>query len=256
MKLKKIEIGITGLCNLRCRHCSAAEYNCPGGHYLILPKIQTILNEAKQLGARQVELTGGEPLLCEDLCRIVASAKEIGLTVKLLSNGTLLNENKLKELCVSGLNGLAISLDGASHEMHAQTRQTTKAEFDAAVAAARKAVELGIVMKINTAASAANLADIPNITKLAFSIGCYEHRICLFIPAGRGKYWTENILDDAVWERFIRKELSNMDCGIKIYVAATKLSVTFKIDQATTCLLNSPSHFGLGIQLVRPLKHF
>lgn len=246
MGLKKIELGITGFCNLRCRHCSAAEYNCSGRRDFTLLEIRKILNEAKQLGARRVEFTGGEPLVRADLRHIVALAKEIGFEVKLLSNGTLLNESKLKELKTAGLDGLAISLDGASHEVHTRTRQTTKAEFDIAVAAIQKAAELGMAVKINTAASAANLADIPNIAKLASRLGCYEHRICLFIPTGRGRYWTGNTLNDTVWTQFIREELSDLDCGIKIYVAAIKLPGTVLIAQAEECLLDSPSFLGIA----------
>lgn len=247
MQLKEIELGITGICNLRCLHCSAAMYNCPGNRNdLSLSEIRSLITQAKALGARKIDLTGGEPTLRPDLCHIIGMAKEAGLKTKLLSNGTLLNEKKIRELKASGLDGLAISLDGSSNAIQAKTRRTTETEFQNAITVIEIAARLGIAVKVNTAVSAMNLADLPNISRLAAGLGCYEHRICLFLPVGRGQDWSANVIEPHAWVQFIKEGFGCPNQGLKTYVAATALPEILTSRYRLGCLLNNPLMLGIA----------
>ena len=52
----------------------------------------------------------------------IAQAKAIGATVELITNGTLLTEEKARALIASGLDNLWISIDGATPESYADVR--------------------------------------------------------------------------------------------------------------------------------------
>ncbi len=246
-QLEKIEIGITGACNMRCLHCSAAAYNCPQRRRdFSLREIEKIITEAKDLGAQEIDITGGEPTLRPDLCRIVSAADSAVLKVKLLSNGTLLDGEKLLKLKDVGLSGLAVSVDGSSNAIQSKIRATTDAEFQNTIATIGAATKLGIPAKINTVASAVNLADLHNISKLAAGLGCYEHRICLFLPVGRGRNWAGNFLEPQAWIRFAAANFGELAAGIKIYIATILLPEVLVGRCRTDCAIGDPATLSIA----------
>ena len=58
----------------------------------------------------------------KDIADWIAQAKAIGATVELITNGTLLTEDKARALIASGLDNLWISIDGATPESYADVR--------------------------------------------------------------------------------------------------------------------------------------
>ncbi len=240
--LKEIEISVTNICNLRCRHCSVTNDDSRAIQELSLAEIEKILTEAKSLGASKLDITGGEPSLRKDIDQIIGSAKKFGFRVKLLSNGTLLDHSKLMELKNAGLDGLGVSLDGASASVYAKTRRTSENDFKRALFNIQLAIELGLSVKINTVVSKASLEEITEITKLAKQLGCYEHRICIFVPVGRGQYWQEQVLDPDTWLKFIQEKMIKLNPEpLKVYLAINSLPSDIKKQCPTECLLKNPA---------------
>jgi len=109
-----LRISLTDRCNFRCFYC------VPAGGFSLLPKSELLtLSEIvrfvriiSQMGVCRIRLTGGEPLLREDILGIVREIKELG-TIRDLSvttNGSLLN-NMARPLKEAGLDRLNVSLD-------------------------------------------------------------------------------------------------------------------------------------------------
>jgi organic radical activating enzyme len=89
--LQALWFQLTGtLCNLECRHCFIA---CsPTNHRLAFLAPETVyryLDEAVQLGVREVYFTGGEPFLHKQILPILAQALRVAPTT-VLTNGTLI----------------------------------------------------------------------------------------------------------------------------------------------------------------------
>src|SRR5262245_55606963 len=112
--LGSVRFSVTDRCNLRCRYCM------PEDEYVWLPR-QSILTFEEiarlagvfaRLGASNVRLTGGEPLLRQDLDRLVAKlAAEPAVTdLALTTNGVLL-ERQAPALRRAGLRRVTVSLD-------------------------------------------------------------------------------------------------------------------------------------------------
>lgn len=91
-QLRALWFQLTGtLCNLECVHCFIA---CsPTNHHLKFLEPETVyrsLDEAAQLGVREVYFTGGEPFLHKQILPILARALEVAPTT-VLTNGTLIS---------------------------------------------------------------------------------------------------------------------------------------------------------------------
>ena len=95
---ENVHWSVTGLCNLKCRHCFMSAPHARHGS----PSTEELLSIADQLaecGVFNVGITGGEPLIREDFTEIVKalSAREIRITA-LYTNGWLVNGELLDML--------------------------------------------------------------------------------------------------------------------------------------------------------------
>ncbi len=114
-----LRISVTDRCNIRCFYCMPAENVRfkPRRELLTFEEITKFVQVAAKLGVDKLRLTGGEPLLRQDLPKLVellvgiAGIKEVALT----TNGILLDE-QAAALQSAGLHRLNISLDAMSEE--------------------------------------------------------------------------------------------------------------------------------------------
>ena len=83
-------------CNMCCDYC----FNDPKIDFdLDITKVKDVLSAAKKYSCNNLILTGGEPLLREDIFDILFYAKSEGFTkIKILTNGELLSEDLIKKL--------------------------------------------------------------------------------------------------------------------------------------------------------------
>ena len=107
-----LQVAVTGKCNLKCKHCYDYSESEQLREQLTLEKINDIILQAKSLGVVQFDITGGEPLLREDIFSIAGLLKEHGFEMGLFTNATLLTEEKIEQLSNLEINEYRISLDG------------------------------------------------------------------------------------------------------------------------------------------------
>ncbi len=83
---------ITGRCNLKCLHCYG-EAGGRGKDDLSTEEIEGIIRQSHEAGCRRIQLTGGEPLLREDLPRIIRLCRDLGFEfIEVYTNGTRLTD--------------------------------------------------------------------------------------------------------------------------------------------------------------------
>ena len=80
----------------------------------ILIKLKNFTRNKGEKGKHIITLGGGEPTLREDLEEIIHIAKSLNFTVRIVTNGVLINEKRAESLRKSGLRFIQVSLDGGT----------------------------------------------------------------------------------------------------------------------------------------------
>lgn len=141
--LRSLRISVTDRCNLRCRYCMPEDQYVwlPRGSILTFEEIDRLAGVFQTLGVTKLRLTGGEPLLRQDLPDLVRRlAARPGISdLALTTNGMLLAE-AATGLRAAGLTRVTVSLDTldpARFESLARSRR--HADIIAGIRAARRA---------------------------------------------------------------------------------------------------------------------
>ncbi|MFH1791323.1 MAG: radical SAM protein, partial [Candidatus Omnitrophota bacterium] len=125
-------------------------------------------------------LTGGEPLLREDIIEIVSYASGKGLTVGVTTNGTLLSEDALKALVDAGTRSIALSMDALEAEY--DDIRGVPGSFQAVREAASRLAGLKktgrIDAYVNFTLMKGNIGQLKSVKALADGLGLPVH-ICL-----------------------------------------------------------------------------
>lgn len=189
----------TRRCNLKCKHCRAVAEDHPYDNELDTQASFKLLEQIAEVGKPIIILTGGEPLLRDDIFDITAYGTELGLRMVMAPNGTLITPELAKKMKESGIKRISISLDGSTPETHDNFRGLTNA-FNDAIRGIEMAKEAGLEFQINTTITKTNLNEIPKLLKLAEDLGAVAHHIFLLVPTGRGKYIVDTAINAKEYE--------------------------------------------------------
>ncbi len=186
-------------CNLSCVHCRASATLGPHSGELDTAEAFKLLDQIAEVAKPIIILTGGEPLLREDIYDIAAYGTKIGLRMVMAPNGTLVTESVARRLMDAGIKRISISIDGSTPESH-DTFRKVEGAFEGAINAMKIAKKVGLDFQVNTTITKTNLDQIPKIQKLAVEMGAVAHHIFLLVPTGRGKYIVDQAIDAAEYE--------------------------------------------------------
>ncbi len=188
-------------CNLSCLHCRASA----GRGEVFTGELDTdaslrLVDQIAETGSPIVILTGGEPLMREDIFTIARYGTDKGLRMVMAPNGTLITESTARQMKDAGIQRISISIDGATGESHDRFRGVSGA-YEGALNGARLAAEAGIEFQLNTTITRNNMDEIPQILELAEEIGAVAHHIFLLVPTGRGKDMADQAITAEDYEK-------------------------------------------------------
>lgn len=89
MQMASIDLEISNPCNEHCVHCYRHCLNSKKG-FLTAEQVQSVLEQAKKLGAKDVLVTGGESLLNPEWREICKATESLGFRLSLFTNGSLM----------------------------------------------------------------------------------------------------------------------------------------------------------------------
>jgi PqqA peptide cyclase len=160
---------LTYRCPLRCVYCSNPVQVAARERELDTDEWRRVLREAAALGVVQVNLSGGEPLLRDDLEALVAEAHALGLYTSLITSGRPLERERLEALCASGLAALQLSLqdDRAPNARRIAGVDALAEKLE--VAAWVRALELPLTL--NVVLQRDNVERVPEFVALAERLG-------------------------------------------------------------------------------------
>ncbi len=177
---------ISGKCNLNCVHCYASRFlSLP---HLTVEERLRLIKELADNGVMHVGITGGEPLLEEDLELYIKEIRDRGMTCDINTNATLMNEEKARFLRRYDV-FLYVSIDGASKETHEKIRGRGNWErlMKGIEIISGEELEFSTVMTI----SKLNYREMEDYVRLAEKLGAFSACMIPLMPSGRA---TEKII--------------------------------------------------------------
>jgi len=188
---------ITSRCPCHCVHCGVNAGKADSRNELTTGQLFSVIDQAKKIGVLQITFTGGEPLLREDVCDLVAYAHCQGLLTRINTSGMLLEPSLVSKLKRAGLSQCAVSIDDADPKIHDNLRGVT-GSFERALEGIRILKEQGIPCQINTYAARRSIKrGLERIIALGRGLGVLAVYIILPTRIGRWENAPEEILNEA-----------------------------------------------------------
>ena len=160
---------LTYKCPLHCAFCYNPTDFSRTGPELPTEEWLRVLREARALGAVQLGLSGGEPLVRDDLEIIVAEAHRLGFYINLITSGVGLNETRIAALKAAGLDHIQLSFQDSSRQMNDFLSSTRTFDLKSKVAALIKQYDYPMVL--NVVLHRLNIDHVEEILLMADRLG-------------------------------------------------------------------------------------
>lgn len=174
-------------CNLYCRHCGSDckkttyQNDMPLADFLkVIDSISPHVNPAEVC----VVITGGEPLMREDIEECGLALYQKGFPWGIVTNGLYLSRKRFDSLLASGMHSITISLDGLEKE-HNWMRGHRESFIRASEAIKMLASEKDLNWDVVTCINRKNYKDLEELKNYLISIGVRNWRIFTVFPVGR-----------------------------------------------------------------------
>ena len=175
---------VTYACNFGCDHCESishpkAEWGLP------FETIARLIREISEMGVKLLIISGGEPLVRDDLFEIIGLANQQGLKVLLCTNGSLVERHRT-QLAKGKLDSVFTSVDGLE-ETNDRLRWHPGA-FKQTFRALELFQEMGVRSRmVNTMVFPGNLHELEELGEWIMASSATIWRIALALPSGRAK---------------------------------------------------------------------
>ena len=182
-----ISWNLTLRCPLRCGHCyvGAGEDEAPGA--LSTREAFGVIDQIRDLGKPIVILSGGEPLMRDDVFEIARYGADKGLRMVMGSSGYLLDGAVARRIKNAGIGAVAISVDSADPVTHDSFRGVD-GSWEKAIGAIRYCRNEGIGVQINTTVQRPDFADLEGVIRLGTRLGVSDYQVFFPVPTGRARH--------------------------------------------------------------------
>lgn len=194
---------ITARCNLHCIHCrSSSDMESYPGDFST-EEAFALMNDIASFCKPVLVLSGGEPLLREDVYDLVRHGTKLGLRMCLATNGVLVDDEACIKMKDSGVKIVSLSLDGSTREIHDNFRDQDGA-FEGVMRASEYFNKHGIEFIINSSFTKRNQKDIPNVYQLAKELGATAWYMFMIVPTGRGEEIMSELISREDYEEILK----------------------------------------------------
>lgn len=198
-KCRLIAWEITRSCNLACVHCRAEAHPEPYPGELSTPEAKMLIDTFPQVGNPIIILTGGDPMLRQDIYELASYVKEQGLHCVMSPNGTLITPENAKLIHDAGIERCSISIDSPNASSHDAFRGKQGA-FAASMRGIEYLKKADVPFQINTTVTKGNLNDFKQIFELCEHLGAVAWHIFLLVPMGRATDIQEEVISAQEYE--------------------------------------------------------
>ena len=160
----KVNHYVSYKCNFKCDYCYVKE--CKIGKEISTEEIKELMIKFKKMGTLVWTFIGGEPLLKQDIGKLISHAKKIGLKTQLSTNGYFI-KSKIDE--IKDIETIFISLEG-SKEIHDEI--SFKGSYEKVIEAIDALRTINKEVVINTVLSKKNFDQIDFLINLVEKHNC------------------------------------------------------------------------------------
>lgn len=160
---------ITYKCPLHCVFCYNPTDYATYGAELSTDDWLRVFRQARALGAVQLGISGGEPLMRDDVEVMVAEASKLGYYVNLITSGIGLNEKRIAAFREGGLGQIQLSFQDSTREMNDFLSSTKTFDLKSKVAKLIKQYDYPMVL--NVVLHRMNIDHIGQILEMAEAMG-------------------------------------------------------------------------------------
>lgn len=191
---------ITRRCELKCRHCRGAARDCDYAGEFSTEECFKTIDALAAFSKPMIILTGGEPLMRNDIFDVAHYATEQGCRVVLATCGHLLMLDATDRLKASGVMAVSLSLDAVTAAAH-DTFRGIPGAYEKTLAGLEHLKTAGIPFQINTTVSKLNVSELPQMLAMAIELGAATMDFFFLVPTGRGSEIADLALDPAARDR-------------------------------------------------------
>jgi MoaA/NifB/PqqE/SkfB family radical SAM enzyme len=197
-----VHISVTDRCPYSCRRCSNLAQS---GRDPPMELLARLADELRAAGTCRVALTGGEPLMRDDLPAIMEACGR-NLSPVLFTSGHGLDAPRARQLRRAGLTAAFVSLDHFRAKEHDRVRGQAGA-FEQAIRAIRVCREAGLYTAAQAVVGPSLLGEGELERFLAFCDGLETHEVMLLEPISMDSCSTEANREEAIRERLAAAHL-------------------------------------------------
>lgn len=193
----------TRRCNLKCVHCrSSSELEVAGHPDPSLEQAKKTIDNITAYAKPVLVLSGGEPLIREDIFDIAQYGTDKGLRMCIATNGTLVTDEICQKMIDTEIKMVSLSLDGATAETHDDFRNQ-----EGAFVGTLNAIELlkkhNIPFLINSSFTERNKDEIPDIYRMVKDLGATAWYMFMIVPTGRGEEIMEELIPEGIYDEIL-----------------------------------------------------
>lgn len=185
-----IDFQVTKRCNLNCQFCCGADKN---KNDVDTDVIKKVIDKLTLAGVDRIVLTGGEPLIRNDIDEIIKYIRNKKINIYLSTNGYFLEQHL--DTIVKNVDCIGLPLDGYYSNTSVQmTRKYNQKVITLNSIELIKKMNPNIIVKVGTVVSKINIAELHMLGNLLFnseSISPDVWRLYQFTPLGVGKINSE-----------------------------------------------------------------
>ncbi|MDI6806481.1 MAG: radical SAM protein [Candidatus Aenigmarchaeota archaeon] len=172
---------ITHRCNLKCEHCFAYEIK----DELSTDEARNIIDQLSESNIMLLKITGGEPLVREDIFDILKYACDKKITTILSTNATLITNDVAKKLSQTGIDTVQVSLDSSDKLLHEKVRGI--GTFDKTIRGIKNLLDEKLNVAIVTTLMSHNIDSISETLDFAYKLGIRKFSTRRLVMYGRAR---------------------------------------------------------------------
>ena len=191
-KLYEVTIEVTQQCPNKCIYCSSMS-SPDKTEALDFNTICQCVDDAAFMGAKLINLSGGEPMLRTDIAQIADYIHNKGLKIRLYCSGIYYDGSyhtmpiELLESIKGKVDNLIFNYESCCPELYSKIMGTAPYNLALLEETIKNAIQLGITVEAHLVPMKCNYRQIPETLKKLYSMGVTNISLLRLVPQGRVK---------------------------------------------------------------------